>query len=190
MARTINPLCLVPNRWNPSSNKIQRNSRRRSVLPWRYGCLFKCPLRSNQSTWTGTTGSSGLCSRQVSGRDLLHRWWESKCERKNYVYFIRGHLTFAGNYYGLRGQHEKAVLYLQRALKLNPHYSYGITIVYVNFLKVKFIIMQHGQLWAMKTLRWRTQTLLLRATERLQVEILLTDFNLGITDDVYLLIVC
>ena len=41
-----------------------------------------------------------------------------------YVNFtIRFH--FVGNYYGLRGQHEKAVLYLQRALKLNPHYSYG-----------------------------------------------------------------
>ena len=35
----------------------------------------------------------------------------------------------AGNYYGLRGQHEKAVLYLQRALKLNPHYSYAWTIM-------------------------------------------------------------
>ena len=34
-----------------------------------------------------------------------------------------------GNYYGLRGQHEKAVLYLQRALKLNPHYSYAWTIM-------------------------------------------------------------
>nr|CAH0109721.1 unnamed protein product [Daphnia galeata] len=30
-----------------------------------------------------------------------------------------------GHYYGLRGHHEKAVLYLQRALKLNPHFSYG-----------------------------------------------------------------
>ena len=34
-----------------------------------------------------------------------------------------------GNYYGLRGQHEKAVLYLQRALKLNPNYSYAWTIM-------------------------------------------------------------
>lgn len=34
-----------------------------------------------------------------------------------------------GNYYGLRGQHEKAVLYLQRALKLNPHYAYAWTIM-------------------------------------------------------------
>ena len=27
-----------------------------------------------------------------------------------------------GNYYSLRSQHEKAVLYFQRALKLNPGY--------------------------------------------------------------------
>lgn len=38
-------------------------------------------------------------------------------------------VQITGNYYGLRGQHEKAVLYLQRALKLNPNYSYAWTIM-------------------------------------------------------------
>ena len=29
-------------------------------------------------------------------------------------------IALAGNYYSLRSQHEKAVVYFQRALKLNP----------------------------------------------------------------------
>ena len=43
------------------------------------------------------------------------------------IHIIR--ILVTGNYYGIRGQHEKAVLYLQRALKINPNYSYAWTIM-------------------------------------------------------------
>ena len=35
-----------------------------------------------------------------------------------------------GNYYSLKQQHERAILYFQRALKLNPSFLSGISIIY------------------------------------------------------------
>ncbi|XP_050396026.1 cell division cycle protein 23 homolog [Patella vulgata] len=42
-----------------------------------------------------------------------------------------------GNYYSLRGQHEKAVLYFQRALKLNPHYLSSWTLMGHEYMEMK-----------------------------------------------------
>ena len=46
-------------------------------------------------------------------------------------------LNFVGNYYGLRGQHEKAVLYFQRALKLNPNYLSAWTLMGHEYVEIK-----------------------------------------------------
>ncbi|KAK3590022.1 hypothetical protein CHS0354_041047 [Potamilus streckersoni] len=42
-----------------------------------------------------------------------------------------------GNYYSLRSQHEKAVLYFQRSLKLNPHYLAAWTLMGHEFMELK-----------------------------------------------------
>ena len=43
----------------------------------------------------------------------------------------------SGNYYSLRQQHEKAVMYFQRALKLNPHYLSAWTLMGHEFMELK-----------------------------------------------------
>ncbi|ELT99459.1 hypothetical protein CAPTEDRAFT_196146 [Capitella teleta] len=42
-----------------------------------------------------------------------------------------------GNYYSLRGQHEKAGLYFQRALRLNPHYLSAWTLLGHEYMELK-----------------------------------------------------
>ncbi|KAK2155810.1 hypothetical protein LSH36_230g00037 [Paralvinella palmiformis] len=42
-----------------------------------------------------------------------------------------------GNYYSLRGQHEKGVLYFQRALKLNPNYLSAWTLMGHEYMELK-----------------------------------------------------
>lgn len=42
-----------------------------------------------------------------------------------------------GNYYSLRAQHEKAVLYFQRCLKLNPHYLSAWTLMGHEYMEMK-----------------------------------------------------
>ncbi len=42
-----------------------------------------------------------------------------------------------GNYYSLRSQHDKAVLYFQRALKLNPNYLSAWTLVGHEYVEIK-----------------------------------------------------
>lgn len=44
---------------------------------------------------------------------------------------------FAGNYYSLRSEHQKAVLYFQRALKLNPQYLSAWTLMGHEFMEMK-----------------------------------------------------
>lgn len=42
-----------------------------------------------------------------------------------------------GNYYSLRSQHEKAALYFQRALKLNPRYLGAWTLMGHEYMEMK-----------------------------------------------------
>jgi len=42
-----------------------------------------------------------------------------------------------GNYYSLRSQHEKAVVYFQRALKLNPEYLSALTLMGHEYMEMK-----------------------------------------------------
>ena len=42
-----------------------------------------------------------------------------------------------GNYYSLRSQHEKAVVYFQRALKLNPNYLSAWTLMGHEYMELK-----------------------------------------------------
>ena len=44
---------------------------------------------------------------------------------------------FTGNYYSLRGQHEKAVQYFQRALRMNPQYLAGWTLMGHEYIEMK-----------------------------------------------------
>jgi tetratricopeptide (TPR) repeat protein len=44
-----------------------------------------------------------------------------------------------GNYYSLKAQHERAIMYFQRALKLNPKYLSGKTLQ-VRCIGIGFII--------------------------------------------------
>lgn len=44
-----------------------------------------------------------------------------------------------GNYYSLRSQHDKAVTYFQRALKLNPNYLSAWTLMGHEFIELKNI---------------------------------------------------
>ena len=44
---------------------------------------------------------------------------------------------FAGNYYSLRSQHEKAALYFQRALKLNPRCLGAWTLMGHEYMEMK-----------------------------------------------------
>lgn len=47
-------------------------------------------------------------------------------------------ITFTlGNYYSLRSQHEKAALYFQRALKLNPRYLGAWTLMGHEYMEMK-----------------------------------------------------
>ena len=47
------------------------------------------------------------------------------------------HRYLAGNYYSLNDQHEKAVTYFQRALKLNPQYTSAWTLMGHEFMERK-----------------------------------------------------
>jgi anaphase-promoting complex subunit 8 len=42
-----------------------------------------------------------------------------------------------GNYYGIRGEHQKAILYFQRALKLNPKFLSAWTLMGHEFMELK-----------------------------------------------------
>ena len=46
-------------------------------------------------------------------------------------------LPFLGNYYSLRGDHEKAVLYFKQALKLNPKHVVAWTLLGHEFVELK-----------------------------------------------------
>lgn len=43
----------------------------------------------------------------------------------------------AGNYLSLRGEHEKAVVYFQRALKLNPKFVSAYTLMGYEYMEMK-----------------------------------------------------
>ena len=45
--------------------------------------------------------------------------------------------SFSGNYYSLRSNHEKAVQYFQRALRLNPHYLAALTLMGHEYMEMK-----------------------------------------------------
>ena len=42
-----------------------------------------------------------------------------------------------GNYYSIRADHQKAVMYFHRALKLNPHYLSAWTLLGHEFMEMK-----------------------------------------------------
>lgn len=46
-------------------------------------------------------------------------------------------INVSGNYYSLRGDHQKAVVYFQRALKLNPYYLSAWTLMGHEFMEMK-----------------------------------------------------
>lgn len=46
-------------------------------------------------------------------------------------------VSFTGNYYSLRSQHEKAALYFQRALKLNPRCLGAWTLMGHEYMEMK-----------------------------------------------------
>ena len=46
-------------------------------------------------------------------------------------------VVFSGNYYSVRGQHEKAALYFKRALKLNPSYLAAWTLLGHEYMELK-----------------------------------------------------
>lgn len=54
------------------------------------------------------------------------------------VLYICVYIVFqSGNYYSLRSQHEKAALYFQRALKLNPRYLGAWTLMGHEYMEMK-----------------------------------------------------
>lgn len=52
-------------------------------------------------------------------------------------YIVYSYTVITGNYYSLRSEHQKAVLYFQRALKLNPHYLSAWTLMGHEFMEMK-----------------------------------------------------
>jgi len=46
-------------------------------------------------------------------------------------------MFLVGNYYSLRAEHQKAVMYFQRALKLNPQYLSAWTLLGHEFMEMK-----------------------------------------------------
>lgn len=50
---------------------------------------------------------------------------------------MRTFVLFKGNYYSLRSQHEKAALYFQRALKLNPRCLGAWTLMGHEYMEMK-----------------------------------------------------
>jgi Tfp pilus assembly protein PilF len=52
-------------------------------------------------------------------------------------FFVCSYSIFTGNYYSLRSEHQKAVLYFQRALKLNPQYLSAWTLMGHEFMEMK-----------------------------------------------------
>ena len=52
-------------------------------------------------------------------------------------YIFHSCTVITGNYYSLRSEHQKAVLYFQRALKLNPHYLSAWTLMGHEFMEMK-----------------------------------------------------
>jgi len=55
----------------------------------------------------------------------------------SHIAYFTGVCICAGNYYSLRSQHEKAVLYFQRALKLNPNYLSAWTLMGHEYMELK-----------------------------------------------------
>lgn len=50
---------------------------------------------------------------------------------------VKMECLFLGNYYSLRSQHEKAVLYFQRALKISPAYLCAWTLMGHEYMELK-----------------------------------------------------
>lgn len=42
-----------------------------------------------------------------------------------------------GNYYSIRSEHQRAIIYFQRALKLDPHYLSAWTLMGHEFMELK-----------------------------------------------------
>ena len=59
-----------------------------------------------------------------------YAFWESP----DFYYYK---ILIAGNYYSLRGYHEKAVLYFRQALKLNPRHVVAWTLLGHEYVELK-----------------------------------------------------
>ena len=59
------------------------------------------------------------------------------CTPFNSISIFVSRCVCVGNYYSLRSQHEKAVLYFQRALKLNPNYLSAWTLMGHEYMELK-----------------------------------------------------
>lgn len=57
--------------------------------------------------------------------------------KKNLHILIDCEFDLAGNYYSLRADHQKAVMYFHRALKLNPQYTSAWTLLGHEFMEMK-----------------------------------------------------
>lgn len=58
-------------------------------------------------------------------------------KKEQYLNFCLLQIQFLGNYYSIRCDHQKAILYFQRALKLNPQYLAAWTLMGHEFMELK-----------------------------------------------------
>ena len=84
----------------------------------------------------------GLLFSQLCPFCILYREaysWGHSVLQTHFSFFVNVNcfLFCLGNYYSLRSQHEKAVLYFQRSVKLNPLYLSAWTLMGHEFMEMK-----------------------------------------------------
>ena len=85
-------------------------------------------------------GKFKKCLFLLVGRGVLHVtfgnfWHQSFNPVETNIYLVCS--PSSGNYYSLSGQHEKAAIYFQRALKLNPQYTSAWTLMGHEYMEMK-----------------------------------------------------
>ena len=93
--------------------------------------IFLCPLQSEPE--------AGTLKKHTHAETEREREKERR-ETQTHTH-TQAHLTglgsIIGNYYSLKGEHEKAVIYFQRALSLNRHFTPAWILMGHEFMEMK-----------------------------------------------------
>jgi anaphase-promoting complex subunit 8 len=120
-------------RYGQCCSQLHRFTKSGSLSIGQYGYLLKSSLYQSKTFVHCSSSMAIVCILQELRMELAHLA-HNCCDIDKYRVET---CCVVGNYYSLRGQHDKAVLYFQRALRLNPHYLSAWTLVGHEYMELK-----------------------------------------------------